>query len=110
MDWTGSILAFVEAHFCEEIYSETVAEHFGISQGHLCRLFKERTGKRLVGFLHQVRVEEAKRLLRESKDCIYQIADLVGFKDPDYFSRVFRKVTGECPGTYRRRYFEKKLS
>ena len=102
VDLTESILTFVEAHFCEEIYAETVAEHFGISEGHLCRLFKGRTGKTLVDFLHQKRIEEAKRLLRESKEYIYQIADRVGFRSPCYFSKVFKELEGRSPKEYRR--------
>ena len=57
-------------------------------------------------FLHQRRIEEAKRLFRGSKDYIYQIADQVGFKHPSYFSEVFKDVTGESPKAYRRRPIE----
>ena len=72
-DLTGSIIAFAEAHFREEICSEGIAEDFGISREYVCRIVKGNTGFTVVEFLHRMRIEEAKRLLRESKDCIYLI-------------------------------------
>ena len=106
-DLAGRILAFVEGSFLsKELYTETVAEHFGISEEYLCRLFKGKTGESLVDFLHRRRIEEAERLLRECDECIYQIADRVGFKSPRYFSKVFKEVAGQSPKTYRRRYIE----
>ncbi len=69
-DLTGSILAFVEAHFREEIYAEAVAERFGISREYVCRIVRSSTGLTVVEFLHRMRIEQAKRLLRDSKDCI----------------------------------------
>ena len=101
-DLTGSILAFVEAHFREEIYAEVVAEHFGIGRKYVCCIVKSNTGLTVVEFLHRMRIEEAKRLLRESKDCIYRIADQVGFKSPCHFSKVFKELEGKSPKEYRR--------
>ncbi len=45
--------------------------------------------------------KEAKRLLQENKDCIYRIADQVGFKSPCYFSKVFKELEGRSPKEYR---------
>ena len=68
----------------------------------MCRIVKSSTGLTVVEFLHRMRIEEAKRLLRESKDCIYLIADQVGFKSPCYFSTVFKELEGRSPKEYRR--------
>jgi two-component system response regulator YesN len=84
------------------VYAEAVAERFGISREYVCRIVKSSMGLSVVAFLHRMRIEEAKRLLRESKDCIYQIADQVGFKSPCYFSKVFKELEGRSPKEYRR--------
>ena len=68
----------------------------------MCRIVKSSTGLTVVDFIHQRRIEEAKRLLRDSKDCIYEIADQVGFKCPCYFSKVFKELEGVSPKEYRR--------
>ncbi len=101
-DLTESILAFIETHFRKDVYAEAVAERFGISRGYVCRIVKSSTGLSVVEFIHQRRIEEAKRLLGESKDCIYEIADQVGFKCPCYFSKVFKELEGVSPKEYRR--------
>ena len=101
-DLTESILAFIEAHFGEEMYAEAIAEHFGINREYACRIVKRSTGPTVVEFLHRIRIEEAKRLLRESDACIYQIADRVGFRSPCYFSKVFKKLEGRSPKEYQR--------
>ena len=65
----------------------------------MCRIVKSSTRLSVAAFIHQRRIEEAKRLLRESKDCIYLIA---GLKCPCYFSRVFKELEGRAPKEYRR--------
>lgn len=99
---TGSILAFVEAHFRKDVYAEAIAERFEISREYVCRIVKSSTGLTVVAFLHRMRIEQAKRLLRDSKDCIYLISDQVGFKCPCHFSRVFKELEGRSPKEYRR--------
>lgn len=94
MDWTGSILRFVETHFSEKICAKGIAECFGISKGYVCCIVKTSTGLTVVEFLHRMQIEEAKRLLRENKNCIYLIAGYVGFKCPCHFSRVFKELKG----------------
>ena len=68
----------------------------------MCRIVRRRTGLTVVELLHRMRIEEAKRLLRESDAYIYQIADRVGFKCPCYFSKVFKRLEGVSPKAYRR--------
>ena len=102
MDLAERILAFIEAYFCEEICGEAIAGHFEISREYVCRIVKRRKGLTVVEFLHRIRIEEAKRLLRESKEYIYQIADRVGFRSPCYFSKVFKELEGRSPKEYRR--------
>jgi AraC-like DNA-binding protein len=80
-----------------------LAEITGISQFHLVRIFKEKYGYPPIRFMQKLRIEKAKELLRQEPDSrkIYEIAELSGFKDPLYFSRVFSKWTGMSPEKFR---------
>ena len=67
---------------------------------HLRRLFQQETGRTPVEFLTELRVAEAKRLLKVGGFAVKQVAERVGIPDPYYFSRVFQKVTGRRPSAY----------
>ncbi len=64
-------------------------------------LFKEGTGRTFVEYLTEVRVEAAKKLLKTTDLRSYEIADRVGYRDPRYFSSIFRKITGTTTTAYR---------
>ncbi len=80
-----------------------LAEITGVSQFHLVRIFKEKYGYPPIRFMQKLRIEKAKELLRQEPDSrkIYEIAELSGFKDPLYFSKVFSKWTGMSPEKFR---------
>lgn len=74
-----------------------LAERAGCSEGHLHRAFRARTGLTPMQYLTRLRIETALHLMREGSLPFRRIARLVGFSDPLYFSRVFRKCTGRAP-------------
>ena len=80
---------------------ERLSEHFGISASHISNLFHTVTGTKLISYITNIRLEEAKKLLRNTDDCIYHIALQVGFSDAGYFNRIFKKEVGISPKTYR---------
>jgi AraC-like DNA-binding protein len=87
----------------ENIASHTlsIAEHLDITDNYLCSLFKKETGTTVNHAIIDARMERAKRLMM-SGDRMYEVADKVGFADPNYFSAVFRKHVGVPPTQYRR--------
>jgi AraC-like DNA-binding protein len=85
----------------QNISISRIAAALGISSGHLGRLFKKIQGVTFEQHLMQVRVEAAKRKLLQPLDSVAQVSELCGFKDPTYFSRVFRKIAGCSPTDYR---------
>lgn len=64
-------------------------------------LFKQETGQTINEFLTQVRVEKAKELLRDPKNKFYDICYAIGYTDPSYFTKLFKKITGVTPSAYR---------
>jgi AraC-like DNA-binding protein len=80
----------------------------GASPDHLRHVFKELTGLSPVQFSMSLRMNEAKRLLSDLSLPIYTIAERVGFPDPYYFSRQFKKFTGKSPVSFRKPPSKKK--
>jgi len=71
-----------------------------IAPDHLRRLFQQATGRTPVGYLAELRIAEARRLLKVGGLSVKQVAARVGIPDPYYFSRVFKKITGRRPSAY----------
>jgi YesN/AraC family two-component response regulator len=78
-----------------------VAEAVGVSEDYLSRVFRREMGISPWEYLNRYRVLHAKELLCSTSDNIRTVGHRVGFTDPAYFSRVFRKVTGQSPSAYR---------
>ena len=72
-----------------------------MSQDYVSRIYRQATGMQLSEYITQVRMEEARRLLKTTTDPIGEIACKVGYFNVAYFSRVFRIRNGETPQEYR---------
>ena len=95
---------YLDAHYGEKITLDALAEQFYINKFYLTRVFKEQFGQTVTGYLMQLRITRAKRLLRFSDKNIEVIAQECGMSDANYFSRIFKKVEGTTPGQYRRQW------
>lgn len=93
---------YVEEHYYENLMLADVAQKVGISSGYLSTLFQRQMAKGFVDYLNEVRIEHACTYLRQNYLKVYEIAYRVGFKDEKYFSRVFKKVTGQSPSEYQK--------
>ncbi len=80
-----------------------LAASLHMSYGHLCRVYKQRTGITLIERMNRLRLEKAAALLREpSPPLIKEIAEIAGFPDLYYFSKAFKKRFGVSPASYRK--------
>ena len=93
------------AHYtdCNLSIQET-AEHVGISEVHLRRIFRDVARITPVKYLMDLRLDQAKILLQSSNYSICEIALAVGFSDQYYFSRLFKKNTGQSPSEYKEKH------
>jgi len=106
---TGKVTNVVERvrAYIEENYANgglTVADigkAVYLSATYVSLLFKQETGQTVGEYLTQVRVDKAKELLRDPQYKFYDICYAIGYTDPSYFTKLFKKVTGATPSAYR---------
>jgi AraC-like DNA-binding protein len=95
-------VAFLRRHYREKITIPQLSQKFGYSEGHFYREFKRYTGCSPIGYLTDIRIGHASHWLQNSLLPVAEIADMVGFPDALYFSRVFKKATGCGPTKFRK--------
>lgn len=105
---TRTIIEVAQEHIRKEfgnpeISLEKVAMEIGLTPTYLSSLFKKETGETFVEYLTRLRMEEAMRMLDETDEKIYIIAETTGYPDAGYFSYVFKKRYGVSPIQYRRK-------
>ncbi|MCR5108821.1 MAG: response regulator [Lachnospiraceae bacterium] len=94
---------YLKEHFREEIDLGKLAEDFGISSAYLSKIFARSKQESPVRYLTALRMNEAKRLLTMTDEPIARVGELSGYPDQFYFSRIFRKETGENPTAFRKK-------
>ena len=96
-----AILQFIHEHYQEHLTVTHIADLFKIERRHLAYIFKRYTGMSPLNYLTEYRIRRSKELLRQEQYSIAKVAELVGFDDNLYFSRIFKKRTGYSPSAYR---------
>lgn len=91
---------YLEAHYTEDISLEDVAEQVNISPQYFSKLIKKNTGFNFIDWLSMLRVKKAKELLSNSDLSVKEVCFMVGYKDPNYFSRIFKKRLGITPSDF----------
>lgn len=88
---------YIEEHFKEKISLEKMSEELHANKSYLSRLYKEKKGINISDAILQRKVDAAKEYLRKTDLKIYEVSGKVGFDDTGYFSKVFKKYTGQSP-------------
>lgn len=102
-EFLDKVSAYLNEHFCEQISIPVLAEMVHVSESYLSKAFKKRTGKTIIHYVLDLRIDMAKQMLSTTTYSIETISDSLGFSSPKYFSRVFGKSTGETPSNFRLR-------
>ncbi|MEW5815541.1 MAG: response regulator [Spirochaetota bacterium] len=97
----NSIISYINIHYMEDLKESKLCKEFLVHASYFCKLFKEKTGITFKQYLTHIRIAKAKELLRFEQYKVYEIASLVGFENPKYFSRIFRAETGVTPWEYK---------
>jgi AraC-like DNA-binding protein/ligand-binding sensor protein len=99
----GRARAFIAANQGEPLSLEQVARAAGMSKCYFCKIFRDRTGVSLTGYIARRRVETAKVLLVQPQARVSEVAYSAGFQSLSQFNRVFRRVTGRTPSEFHAR-------
>ena len=94
----------VDRYMEPDLSLDTVCSELGVSNSYFSSVFKKETGNSFVGYLTEYRMEKAARMLVETTEKSYIIAQSVGYADPNYFSYVFKRQYGVSPSKYRTEY------
>lgn len=93
--------AYIETNYAKDISLESIAYDIGLSACYLSTLFKNMEKTSIKEYITDIRMEVAKKYLKDVNMKIYEVAANVGYTDSRYFSQLFRKKTGYTPGQYR---------
>lgn len=93
-------LRCIEERYAEQISLEDVATQVGLSAAHLSRVLSNETGKSFIEHLSDYRIARAKAELASGRMSVKEVGAAVGYLDPNYFSRAFKRVAGMTPSEY----------
>jgi two-component system, response regulator YesN len=99
---TYQAIKIIQQSFVEEITLEKTAEILSVSAPYLSKIFKEDTGTTFKEYVIELRMEQAKQLLKRSGQSIRETGERVGYNDTNYFIRAFKKYEGITPKDYQR--------
>ncbi len=96
------IVKYVETNYYKDLKLETLAEIFNYNSAYLGKIFKNYTGVSFNTYLDKQRIEEGKKLLIEKNLKVYEVCELIGYKNIDYFHSKFKKYVGVSPLNYKK--------
>ena len=96
-------IAYIQKNYQqEELSTNFVARQVNLSTSWLSTKFKEEVGVGISDYLNSVRIHQAKKLFDEKDYMIYEVSEKVGFSSSQYFSKIFKQITGQTPNEYKR--------
>jgi AraC-like DNA-binding protein/quercetin dioxygenase-like cupin family protein len=95
-------MEFMHQHYDQDIQVKDIASSVNLHPSYLHRMFKSNTGKTMMEYLTEIRMEKAKQLLMRSDIPVSELSEYVGISSRQYFHAVFKRYTGYTPADYRR--------
>ena len=92
---------YIQNNYSKDISLDEVSQAVNISPYYFSKIFKEDVGEGFVEYLTKIRMEKAKELLTTTEYSMKEICSMVGYADPNYFSRSFKKNVGVTPTEYK---------
>ncbi|MFC5468677.1 response regulator [Cohnella suwonensis] len=107
-DTIQQIKQYIIEHSHEDISLDAIGKRVGLSPFYISKMFKEQLGVNYIDFLTECRIEKAKKLMADPERSLKEITFEVGYHDPNYFSKVFKKTCDSSPTEYRKTLHGKK--
>lgn len=95
-------VAYIEKNYMKDVNLDEICSNSSVSKTYFCGLFKREMGIGIWDFLTECRVRRAEELIRENVLRNYEIAFDIGYENPGYFSKMFKRITGVTPSQYRK--------
>ncbi len=92
---------YIKRNYMKNITLEEAANHVFLNPSYFSKIFKSEMNSTFVSYVNKVRINSSKNLLLDTSIPLTEVANLVGFEDQSYFTKVFKKATGATPGKYR---------
>ena len=96
------VLNYISESFKEKIYIEKLADMINVSSDYFTKMFKESIGKTPIDYINAMRVNYAMELLCTTEMSMSEIADIIGFCNPNYFHKIFKQYINVSPLAYRK--------
>ena len=98
----NDVIEYVNSHYNDpELNLQAVADRYYINVVYLGRVFRKKIGKSFNAYINELRIEKAKKLLASDDVKVYEVAEMIGFVDANYFTAKFTDAVGVPPTTYR---------
>ncbi len=104
---TARTIAYMKENLDKKLSVAEICEQVHYNKSYLFRIFKKDTGNTVMEYFTRLKIEQAKRHLREGKLNVTQIAEALAFDTPNYFTKTFRRITGYSPLQYKKVYLAK---
>lgn len=99
--FVSNVRSYIFNHINEKIYVDDIAKSLFVNKSYLTTKFKALTGKTLVEYITDIKIDEAKRLIKGSNESLSEISEKLAFSTQSYFQNVFKKKTGMTPSDYK---------
>ncbi len=95
---------YIDDNLAYDVSLNTVSKHVNMNPSYFSRIFHNRTGLKFSTYVEHIRIDKAKKILKDSDMKSYEIAALVGYDNARYFGRLFKKYTGQTISEYRKNF------
>ena len=96
------VITYIEEHFAEKIYIETLSDMITVSPDYFTKMFKDSIGKTPIDYINGIRINHALEMLSGSDIPVNEIAEKIGFSNPNYFHKIFKQYMVTSPLAYRK--------
>ena len=96
-----TIRSFIDRNFMFDLSVQDMADELGYSEAYFCKLFKQYFGQSFVSYLTEYRISRAVKMMADASVSVKEAGRAVGYPDPNYFTKVFKRVMGQNPSEFR---------
>ena len=96
------VIEYIAEHCGEKIYIETLSDMITVSPDYFTKMFKDSIGKTPIDYINGIRINKALELLAHSDVQVNEIAEIIGFSNPNYFHKIFKQYMDTSPLAYRK--------